>query len=149
LTTAELEAVLKVRTSDRLRDPEVVVSIARYNDKSIYVGGEVWKPGMLPYRKGLTPLQAVSAAGGFRDTARVDSVVLVRNGAGDDFIARKLNLKEVVNEGQPEPIILAPHDVIFVPRSAVADANVWVRQWLTDMIPFFRGYTIPISPLVF
>ena len=54
----------------------MVVSVTRFTEKLVYVGGEVIRPGVLPYRKGLTPLQAVAASGGFRDTARLDSVIL-------------------------------------------------------------------------
>ncbi len=145
LTTGELEKLLKDRTSDRLRDPEVVVTIRHFSDKPIYVGGEVGKPGPLPYRKGITPLQAVIAAGGFKDTAHPESVILVRAaGSEKSFIARTINLGETVNDGAREPLYLAPHDIIFVPRSAIANANLWVRQHITDLIPFVGRMPIPV-----
>lgn len=148
LGAGDLERLLVERTSDRLRNPEVIVSIARYSEKTVYVGGEVGKPGAVPYRKGLTPLQAIIAVGGFRDTARTDSVILIRGARAPEgeVITRKLNLAEVVQDGAREPLILAPHDVVFVPRTPIADANVWVRQHITDLIPFFRGATMPVVP---
>jgi protein involved in polysaccharide export with SLBB domain len=92
-------------------------------------------------------LQAVAASGGFRDTARTDSVILVRSsGSESNFIARKLNLEQVVLDGVREPIPLAPQDVIFVPRTEVTDANIWVRQHITDMIPLFRGVGVAATP---
>src|SRR5262245_21053525 len=147
MTAEQLEQLLVQRTSDQLKDPQVVVSVTRFTEKLVYVGGEVARPGTLPYRRGLTPLQAVAASGGFRNTARVDSVILVRQSGSDDkFVARKLNLEEVMADGVREPIRLAPHDVIFVPRTDVADANVWVRQHITDMIPLFRGVGVSATP---
>jgi len=148
LTKNELGQLLAKRTSDHLKDPEVVVTVTRFSEKLIYVAGEVARPGTLPYTKGLTPLQAITASGGFRDTARYDSVILVRTGGSEKkFIARKLNLAQTTNDGVKEPVALAPHDVIFVPRTDVADANIWVRQHITDMIPLFRGLgvSIPVS----
>ena len=140
MSTSDLEALLRERTSHRLRNPEVTVMVSRLSDKSVFVGGEVGKPGVVPYRLGLSPLQAVIASGGFRDTARVDSVILIRTGGeADTFVSRKLNLAEVVTQGTKEPIYLAPQDVLFVPRTAIADANLWVRQHITDLIPFLRG----------
>lgn len=137
MTTAELEKLLVERTSHRLRDPEVKISVTRFAEKIVYIAGEVGKPGTIPYRKGLTPLQAVAAAGGFLDTARADSVILVRTGAaGEEFVSRKINLVEVVTDGAKESLYLAPHDVLFVPKTPIANANLWVRQYLTDMIPF-------------
>jgi protein involved in polysaccharide export with SLBB domain len=141
-TTVELAGRLKEKTSNRLRNPEVVVTISKYGERAIYVGGEVGRPGMLVFRKGLTPLQAVMAAGGFLPTARLDSVILVRpNGEGEPFLARKLDLKSVVHKGESEPLPLLPQDVIFVPRTGIANANLWVRQHVTEMFPFLRMST--------
>ena len=136
-TTAELSKYLVEQTSHRLRDPEVIVEVTRSTEKTIYVGGEVGRPGAVPYRDGLSPLQAILAAGGFRDTAQLDSIILVRaQGQENNFISRKINLEEVVVDGAKEQIVLAPHDVVFVPRTAIANANIWVRQHIRDLLPF-------------
>jgi protein involved in polysaccharide export with SLBB domain len=141
ITTAALEQLLVQKTSDRLRDPEVVVSIAKFAERNVYVGGEVGKPGMVRYRKGLTPLQAIIAAGGFLESARTDSVVLTRTGDSphDAMMIRSLNINESVSDATKEPLFLAPHDVVFVPRSSIAEANLWVKQHITDLFPFLRG----------
>jgi protein involved in polysaccharide export with SLBB domain len=140
LTTAQLEQLLKERTSKELRKPEVAVNITRFAERTIYVGGEVGKPGIIRYKKGLTPLQAVIASGGFLDSARADSVVLIRNGQhGGEVISRKLNLTESVTESIKEPLFLAPHDVLYVPKTSIAEANLWVKQHITDLFPFLRG----------
>lgn len=141
LTTAQVEKLLAARTADRLRNPEVVVNVVRFAEKHVYIGGEVGKPGIVTYRKGLTPLQAIIAAGGFiRETAQVDSVVLVRTGGSDNnFISRKLNLSEAITDGMKEPLYLAPHDVLYVPSTPIADANLWVRQHITDVFGPLMG----------
>jgi protein involved in polysaccharide export with SLBB domain len=137
MTTAKLEELLKQRTSDQLRNPEVVVNISKFAERTIYIGGEVAKPGMVRYRKGLTPLQAVIASGGFLDSARADSVVLIRGGdSPNDFISRKLNLNEAVTDAVKEPLFLAPQDVVYVPKTGIAEANLWVKQNITDLMPF-------------
>jgi polysaccharide export outer membrane protein len=136
MTPEQLETLLVGRTADQLRTPEVVVGITRFGEKNVFVGGEVGKPGLVPYRKGLTPLQAIIAAGGFRTTARTDSVILIRTGEGDAFVSRKLNLATMVTDGIKEPISLAPHDILYVPRTEVSEANLWVDQYITRMIPF-------------
>ena len=144
MTSVELADQLKAKTSSRLKNPEVVITISKYGERGVYVGGEVGRPQMLVFRKGLTPLQAVMAAGGFLPTARLDSVILVRqSGGAEPLVTRKLDLGRVINEGAPEQIALAPQDVIYVPRTGIANANVWVRQHVTDLFPFLR---IPIPP---
>lgn len=137
MTTTQLQKFLTEQTSDRLRDPEVVVSVTKFAEKTIYIGGEVEKPGTIPYRKGLSPLQAIIAAGGFRTSAQTDSVILVRaSGPDEKFITRKLNLAEVIADGVKEPLYLAPHDVVYVPKTAIAEADLWVRQHITELLPF-------------
>jgi hypothetical protein len=37
--------------------------------------------------------------------------------------------------------MLLPQDVVFVPRTGIANANVWVRQHITDLLPFLRMQT--------
>jgi polysaccharide biosynthesis/export protein len=140
MTTNELEKQIVARASDQIKAPEVVISIAKFSEKQVFVGGEVGKPGTLVYRRGLTPLQAVIAAGGFKETASVDSVVLVRLGPDNkEIISRKVNLEEVVTDGAKEHVYLAPNDIVFVPRSSIADANLWVKQHIVDLVPIFRG----------
>jgi protein involved in polysaccharide export with SLBB domain len=144
LTTGELETFLKEKTADRLKDPEVTVTIQKFSDKTVFVGGEVGKPGTIEYRKGMTPLQAVIAAGGFLPTGRLDSVILVRGTDSEArYIARTVNLEETIAEGLREPVFLAPHDVIFVPRTRIANANLWVKQHIVDLLPFKLAPPIP------
>lgn len=148
MTPAEVSDALVQRTSDRLRNPEVTVRIQRFNTKEVYVGGEVGKQGPVPYRKGLSPIQAIIAAGGFRDTARTDSVVLIRASLSEPTAtSRKLNLQEVLARGAEEPLELAPNDILFVPRSGIAEVDLWVRQHIVDLVPFFRT-SMPFPPLI-
>ena len=138
-TPPDVVKELKELTSARLRNPEIVVNVQKFSDRPVFVGGEVGKPGSQIYRRGLTPLQAIIAAGGFLASARIDSVILVRASTpGGQYLARKLDLGVVVNDGEKEPIELAPHDVIFVPRTPIANANIWVRQHVTDLFPFIK-----------
>jgi protein involved in polysaccharide export with SLBB domain len=139
MTTKQLETSLIQRTSDNLRNPEVIVSVIKFAERTVYIGGEVEKPGAISYRKGLRPLQAIIAAGGFRDSAQIDSVILIRTGGLDnEFISRKLNLAESVS-GIKEPVFLAPHDVVYVPKSSIAEADLWVKQHITELFPFLKG----------
>jgi protein involved in polysaccharide export with SLBB domain len=141
LKTSELEKKLVELTSHRLKDPEVVVTVTKFSEKHVYIGGEVGRPGMIPYRKGLTPLQAVIAAGGFNDTARGDSVILVRIGGPDNetVLSRKLNLLEETTRGMSAKLYLAPHDVLYIPKTRIAEADLWVRQHISDLLPFLRA----------
>ena len=135
LTPTELEAVIVERSSTRLRDPEVTVVVTKLGEQRVYVGGEVTKPGYVALRADMTPLQAILEAGGFRPTAKLDSVLLLAPVADGKFSAARLNMEQVVEDGVPERVRLRPDVVVYVPATWVADMNLVVDQWVRGLIP--------------
>lgn len=139
LTTAELEKVIKDRTSDRLREPEVSVLVAQLGDRKVYVGGEVRIPGFVAFHEGMTPLQAVMDRGGFTDAARIDSVLRV-SPIHNEYQGTRLDFTKPLSTGVAEQNRLAAGDVLYVPRTFIGDVNAFVRLYI-------RG-TLPIEPRV-
>lgn len=134
LTTTQLEDIVKERTSDRLRDPEVSVLVAQVADSKIYVGGEVRVPGFVPFHIGMTPLQAIMDRGGFTDTARVDSVLRL-SGAQNDYQGTRLDLTKPLEQGVPQGVQLAAGDVLYVPRTFIGDVDTFVRLYVREVLP--------------
>jgi protein involved in polysaccharide export with SLBB domain len=78
----------------------------------VSVGGEVRKAGDAEYRKGLTVIQAINAAGGRNDFGG-RNVMLIRG--GKQYCLDYLNLKH-------KNLILRPNDALQVePRGAITD----------------------------
>ena len=139
-TTVEVQKLLVERSSKELRDPQVVVNVSEFALKNVYVGGEVGAPGPVAYRKGLTVVQAIANVGGLLPTARRDSVILIRpDTAPNRYVSRRIDVAATLERGDPELVTLAPHDVLYVPRSGIAEANLWVDQHFTKLLPFFSG----------
>jgi polysaccharide export outer membrane protein len=134
-TPTELERVIVERTSAHLRNPEVTVIVTKLGEQRVYVGGEVTSPGYIPLRVGMTPLQAVLERGGFKTTAKRESVLLLTPGADGSFSAARLDMKQVVDDGVPERVRLHPNDVVYVPRTWIADMDVVVDQYIRGLIP--------------
>jgi polysaccharide export outer membrane protein len=134
LTPYELEELIRERAT-RLRDPAVVVIVTQIGDRRVYVGGEVLRPGFVVIQEGMTPLQAVLAAGGFKDTAQKDSVLYIARATSGDYQASRVDLNDVVRNGTPETVRLAGNDVVFVPASRIANANTFVKQYIREMLP--------------
>ncbi|GIW39887.1 MAG: sugar ABC transporter substrate-binding protein [Candidatus Binatia bacterium] len=133
-TPEELAREIEELSSDRLREPEVTVIVAMLGQQKVYVGGEVKAPGFVPYRPGLTPLQAILDRGGFTDTARVDSVLYV-TADETDYRGVRLDLTGVVDRGLPETVVLGPNDVLYVPRTFIGDAATFVRLYIRNLLP--------------
>lgn len=134
LTTSDLEKLIKERSSDRLRDPEISVIVAQVSDQKIYVGGEVRLPGFVVYRSGMTALQAIMDRGGFLDTARLDSVLRL-SGAQNDYQGTRLNLERPLSTGIADGTQLVAGDVLFVPRSFIGDVDTFVKLYIRDILP--------------
>jgi protein involved in polysaccharide export with SLBB domain len=90
---ADLSKFLVEQTSHRLCESKVMDDLSRSSEKTIYVGGEVGRSGAVPCRVGLSPpRQAVLVAGGFRETAQFDSIILVRpQGQEHHFVTGKIS----------------------------------------------------------
>jgi protein involved in polysaccharide export with SLBB domain len=135
LTPTELERLIVEKASTRLRDPEVTVVVTKVGDKYVYVGGEVLRPGVVTLQPGMTPLQAVMQTGGFRPTAKRDSVVLITPSPDGKFQASRMNLQQVVEDGVPERVRLRANEVVFVPKSWIGNMNEVVDLYVRGLIP--------------
>ena len=134
-TESELEEEIRERASKHLRDPVVTVTVTKTGTQNIYVGGEVFRPGVVTLVPGMTPLQAVMEQGGFRPTAKRDSVVLIVPTADGKFAASRINLEQVLTDGVPERVRLRPNAIVFVPKTWVANAGDVVDLYVRGLIP--------------
>lgn len=133
LTTRALDAALTVRLGKLYADPDVTVVVRRMASLRVFVGGEVGQPGVIAISADLTALGAIYQAGGFRSTARTDSVVLLRDSKGDKPLTMKLDLKQL-DKGQAL-MPLQAHDVVFVPMSRIAKIDRFVDQYARQLLP--------------
>ena len=145
-TVEDITSEVTKRYEKELVQPQVTVAVKEYSGLKVYVGGEVNAPGMQVYRGGLTALQAVVAAGGFKTTASLSSVVLIHKGPSGEAIAGLVDLSRVLKHAELErDVALAPADIVFVPRSGIANVNLFVEQYFKNNlpIPIFLGFNVP------
>ncbi len=136
LAPEELAKIIAQKSSDRLRDPQVVVTIIQYAPRRVFVGGEVKSPGTVTIQDGMTPLQAIFDRGGFTTNAQTDSVVLIRDAASNDPQIGRMDLTQAMENATAERVILAANDVLYVPMTGVGRADLWVKQNIKDLIPW-------------
>ncbi len=138
LTATQLAEEIAQRSSVNLRDPKVAVNVQTLNPTRIFVGGEVVKPGFVDYTAGLTAVQAIVQVGGWKDTADLKEVVLLQKVSdnSNEYRPSKINLAKVVEQGDTKAdIVLGPSDVLVVPKTGIAKANLWMQQYVINMIP--------------
>jgi polysaccharide export outer membrane protein len=147
LTPAQLKDVLTEKYADELQQPEITVIVRSFGTQKVYVDGEVVRPGMIPLSGLMTILQAISQAGGVKYTARTSDVVVIRRDASDKPLAFSVNLQRIINgTDMSQDIALNPFDIIYVPKSPIANMNVWVDQYIRKNIPLGTGFGYNINP---
>jgi protein involved in polysaccharide export with SLBB domain len=135
LTPEELGKEIATQTSKRLRNPEVIVTVAQFTPRKIYVGGQVKTPGIVQFQGDMTPIQAIFDRGGFTPEAQIDSVILIRDTGGPEPVIGRINAMQSLEGGVPERISLLTNDVIYVPMSGISATNQWVKQHLREIMP--------------
>lgn len=141
LTPEQLTQSLVGIYSKELRKPEIAVIVRSFSSQRVWVDGEVGKPGVVNLTGRTTVLQAVSEAGGLKETARAHEVVIIRRNAESRPVALTLDLtKPIKGADRGEDLLLMPYDVIFVPRSRIANVNRWMDLYIRKNIPITFGY---------
>ena len=138
LTATQLAESIAKRASVNLRDPKVAVNVKTMKETRIFVGGEVAKPGFVNYVAGMTAVQAIVQAGGWKDTADLYEVVLLQkiNENTNEYRPTKLNLHKVINDGDTKAdIVLGAADILVLGKTGVAKANLWMQQYVINMLP--------------
>ncbi len=100
---------------------------------SVYVGGEVERPGLQPLNKRLTLMAALISAGGMKRSGKQDDILLLRDSGSATPQVTKVDVKQIL-KGAPDPA-LQPYDVVIVPKSGIAKLNDWVEQYIRQMSP--------------
>lgn len=136
LTPAQLTDLLTQKYAPNLQRPEITVIVRSFGSQRVYVDGEVAKPGIVPLVGFVTVLQAISQAGGLKDAARRGEVIVIRHGTANKPIALTVNIEKVIDgTDMRQDIPLKPFDIVYVPKSPIANVNVWVDQYIRKNLP--------------
>lgn len=144
-TINELQAELTRAYASQLRRPEVVIQLKSVTPLKVVVGGEVGAPGEYDMSGDINSLQAIMKAGGFKVSAKTDRVVIIRRGPGGVAMARTVNLQAALkNPAGADFVPLRRFDVVYVPRSNIAEAGLFMQQWFRDISPI-QGFSYAIG----
>ena len=147
LSLRELTEQVQAALAARVRRPEVVINVqGALPSQRVFIGGEVVRPGVQPLAGALTVLQAVMAADGLKDSAQPREVSVLRQGATGQNSVLRVDLKALM-EGQEgaRDVVLAPYDVVIVPRSGIANVGLWVDQYIRRVLPINLGFSYSIG----
>jgi polysaccharide export outer membrane protein len=124
-----------------MRGLYVNLSLLETAGSILYVLGEVNDPGGYKIERPVTALEAISLAGGYKSSARLEEVVALRRET-DQVKARRIDLVKALTLAEQQ-YFLQPDDVLFVPKSTLYH-NSEIAQQLTDVL-LFRGWGFSYS----
>ncbi len=148
LTPGELSKQLSEKYAPELLNPEVAVIVRTFSNNRIYIDGEVNQPGAIDLTGPMTVMQSISSAGGLKTTARTEEIVVIRRAEGNRPMAIPVNISKAIDgTGIGQDITLMPFDIVYVPRSTIANVGLWMEQYIRDAIfvipaEFFLYYSV-------
>lgn len=123
LTPAAVAADIQDKLASYVRDPQVAVILTDLRSHEylsrVRVTGAVRQPISIPYRQGMTVLDAVLAAGGVNEFAAADRTALYRRTGENTTGSYAVRLDRILDRGDlTTNHRVAPGDVITIPERA-------------------------------
>lgn len=123
-----------------LRRPNIVVTVNNAGSQRIVVGGEVGRAGSIPLEPGTTISDAITAAGGLKDSAAADRVLLLRRDGDGQSHAYTINVASIASGTDlSQDVVLQARDNVFVPRTGLAEMNLFMKHVFRDNLPINVG----------
>jgi protein involved in polysaccharide export with SLBB domain len=147
LTPEKLKKQLTERYSEELKQPDLTVIVRAVANQKVFVDGEVWRAGLVPLAGGpLTVMQAIAQAGGFKDSARRTEVIVIRRNVDGPYFTSVVDVTKAIDgSDKTQDISLMPYDIVYVPKSRIAEVNKWVDQYIRQMLPIPIQYGLPYA----
>ena len=143
LTLDQLQAVITEKLSEYIRFPQVIVSLLESAGNKIVVLGQVNYPGIFTFKgSAISIIEVIAMAGDFTTDGRRESVMVISDNFTDHPKVRRIDVLTAIRNGvASKDILLKPDDVVYVPRSTIADVN----KFLADIQPLLSTITTLIN----
>lgn len=145
-SSTELEAELAALYAPVLVRPQVQVVLKQAAPLRVYVGGEVANPGEYEMPGDIDAVQAILKAGGFTPSARRFEVVVIRRGPNGRPMMKTVDLLRAVTDPDAgDAVPLRRFDIVYVPRTRIAEVGLFTQQYFTNAFPFTSGFSYVLA----
>ena len=143
-TIPDLQYALSSAYSTQLLRPAVDLN-PKAAPLKVFVGGEVGNPGIYEMAGDADALRAIIQAGDFKTTGDRRRVIIIRRGGDGRGMQRTANLGKGLKSGTVDLIPLRRFDIVYVPRTGVANANLFIQQYFRDLSPLQLGFSYALG----
>jgi len=140
-TIPEIREQAQKELSKYIRDFSLDLIVKEWRERKIFVLGEVEKPGVYNFAAGMTTIQALALAGGYKNTAVLSDMRIIRGNLDNPELIR-VDLHKTAKGRDAKDVLLAQNDVIFVPRSAIGNWNNFINLYIR---PTMEVLTLPLG----
>lgn len=119
-TPSQLARDMEKVLAEFIRTPKVniIVSEAASANSQVRVVGQAVRPRAMPYREGLTVLDAVIEVGGLSEFAAGNRAKLVRKEADGGTSEKRVRLRDLMEKGDmTQNLSMKPGDVLIIPET--------------------------------
>jgi len=115
LTPEGLRAALTNAAARFIEEPTISVVVKEIHSRSVFITGNVGKPGTYPLGHDMTVLQLIATAGGLAEYADSKNISVIGTENGQPYY-HKFNYNDVIKQARPgQNIRLKPGDTVVVP----------------------------------
>jgi polysaccharide export outer membrane protein len=128
LTVEQTHDLIVQKAQARLNDPDLNLILREFQRPYIVVAGEVTTPGKIDLRETTTAMQAILLAGGFKESAHSNQVLLFRKINSDTAEVKILKLTNIHKTAQLEhDAQLEAGDMLLVPRNKLENVSRYMK----------------------
>lgn len=148
-TVAEVTQSLRAAYRHDLQNPRLIVEVRSFAPERVYVGGEVNNPGeFVTVGPPLTLSQAVARAGGVKLSGDNGNVFIIRRPAANvQPTLLSVRYSDVIHAHDASAdVALAPYDVVYVPKTGIAEVYAIYNQYLQQFVNPSFGFNYIVNP---
>jgi len=135
-TVPELKEILTRQYQAQVDNLTITLSLYTMKANLVYIFGEVTNPNSYLVDGTSSISQLVARAGGTTNTAEKSTILVISRDKKRRPWGRLVNLEKILYSGDiSQDIILNQYDVVYVPKSTIARSNLFVQQYINNMIP--------------
>ena len=140
----EAAAAIADKAGKRLQNPEVTVTLKEFVRPFFTVAGEVNHPGRFDLRGRVSAVEGIAVSGGFKESSKRSTVILLRRTGADLAEVKVLDLKRLMSAASiEEDLTLRSGDLLVVPQNAISRLEPFMRIGNTGLYGLglaLRGY---------
>lgn len=140
-TVPEIEAAVRAGYAKIMNNPDVTVTLTKFNMPFFIASGQVAKPGKYDLRGQTSLTEALAIAGGLNNDAKTTNVYLFHRVSKQWVKVKKVDFKKMLQAGNlQEDLDIRPGDLIYVPKSRFSKISRFIPY---SNMGFYYGGQIP------